>query len=317
MKQKTLLYSLLLTLPLCAATQITVNRPLTETLTNAQVVSIVDASEIKAGSVVLLTTAITFTLPDETPLYEEVKAEKLALAADTDGTILIADGTTQNWVTSSVVATADTAINVSAKGYLNNGVLTFDVTLNNEAPITVTAPSSGTMLSAVELSGEGSAEDLTLALVDTAMIPGDATSRQDPALISKYITWLNDAAKGGAMASDATSAEIADAFAMNVCGTPTLEIIAIDTINHTLTVRGTTTDGTSSTSVPLKEINGRLYLVYSSTLNGVAKTLEAVIQDGVVTLSTETAETLTLELPEEARFVKALIALDEPTATLL
>lgn len=319
MKCTTLLCGILFAMTaFCAetSTTITVNEPFKGTLTNSQTVTVKSSPTISAGSVVTVKTQVSFTIPDETPAYDDVKDEKLALAADTDGSILVADG--DGWYKTSVTVEDGKPVSVAAEGYLKDGKLTFDVKLNDGETVTVVAPATGDKLTAVELVGEGAVNGITLALVDTSIIPaaggtGDgATGRQDPALIEKYIAWLNDAAKGGAMAEGADAATMANAFAMNTTGKPSLTITAVDPEKGTITVKGETTlsEGADPTAVQLGTINGKLYLLSAESLTAKPTLTE-------VDVKVADGDTITLQLPEGARFNKVTVDLVEPAAETL
>ena len=321
MKTPLALCALCLAFPLgLSATTLTVNQPLEQSLIDAQTLSIQSTPQVGEGAVLVLKAEVAFTLPDESPDYADVIGEKLALAVDTDGTVLIADGATQSWVKSSVVAQADTPVSVYAEGKLQAGVLVFAVTLDDTAPITVRAPASGAKLNAIELAGEGVVEEgLTLALVDTAIIPGSAEAPQEAALVNKYVTWVNDAGKGGKMPEDATSEEIADAFAMNAGSATSVEITALDIVNKTLTLRATAAaDDGSAETVLLTQINGKLYLLCATDLTAEPTVTEISLQDGSASVQNSDGDTLTILLPEsEATFFKAAVSLRQPEAETL
>ena len=144
----------------------------------------------------------------------------------------------------------------------------------------------------------------------------------DAGLVSDYVTWLNDADKGGAMPEGSSNDELSDAFAMNVGGTPSLAITAITPPAEgqagSITVAGSyvpaSADGTAvqaeAKPAPLNVINGTLYITYASELGGKATTQEVEITAG-------DGETETIELPAGAIFVKARVALTKPTDTTL
>lgn len=316
--------TLLGALPLCAATELTVNKPLETTLIDAQTVTILETPKVAIGMVPVLTANILFTLPDETPSYDDVASEKLAIAVDTDGTILIADGATKDWVESTTVATTDEAVAVRAEGFIQDDKLYFKVTLNGADPIIVCSPSSNiatlatsetaATLSTIELAGEGTVSELTLAVVDTAIIPGSETQDQDATLVSKYVTWLNDTTKGAQLPEGETCEAIANAFAMNVGGTPTLTVTALDPVAKTITLKATyALENAEAIAAPLDEINGKLYFFYADSLTGTP-TVDVV---SLETLTVNDDDTFTLPLPEGATFVKAAVSLETPAAESL
>ena len=313
MKCTTLLCGLMATFALCAETTITVNNPLTGTLTDAQTITVNQSPTITEDAVLVVKTKITFTIPDESPAYADVTAEKLALAVDTDGTVLIADGATQKWVTSNVVVTEDDSVEVEAKGYLKDNKLTFDVKLNNEKPITVTAPATTTSLSAVELVGEGSVDGITLALVDTAVLPGGGNGEGAPALdnalVQAYMAWVTNILQGK-MPGDALPEGVnpEDAFVMNVAGKPELKIEHVDPVNGTITLVGKSTAGDNTTTVSLENINGKIYISWTESLSGEVTVTEASVKE-------RSTEKFILNWPDDkARFIKAAVSREPPVA---
>ena len=313
MKTSALLCGLMATFALCAETTITVNDPLTGTLTDAQTITVKQSPTITEDAVLVVKTKISFTIPDESPAYADVTAEKLALAVDTNGTVLIADGTTQKWVASNVVVTEDDTVEVEAKGYLKDNKLTFDVKLNNEAPITVTAPATTTSLSAVELVGEGSVDGITLALVDTAVLPsggnGEGAPALDNALVQAYMTWVTKVLQGkmpGAALPEGVNPE--DAFVMNVAGKPELKIEHVDPMNGTITLVGKSTAGDNTTTVSLENINGKIYISWTESLSGEVTVTEAFVKE-------RSPEKFILNWPDKkARFIKAAVSREAPVA---
>lgn len=300
---------------------------------------------IQAGTTLLLTAKMTFTLPTESPAYDdEVRASKLAITADTDGTILVADGTTSAWVPSGYTVADGGSVMMRAEGKLNaesnnaesnndESKLVFTVTFSPVAAansavdpaavktVEVVSPASAslatteTKLNKFVFSGEGETSALTLGLVDMAILPpaaGGTTQGQDPELVEKYVAWLNDEAKGGALAANATPGEKQNAFAMNAGGTPSLTITAIDPTAGTITVKGSyTTDpeGKIETPVDLKTINGVLTIASRESLGGTE-----TIQTVNVTAAAD-GKAVVVSLPEGARFVKAAVSVNPPAAT--
>lgn len=290
------------------ATELTVNKPLEGSLVDAQLVPIAGKTTVAEGAVSVLTATVLFTIPSETPAYEDAANEKLALAVNSEGSILIANGKTQSWTVTSVKTNEKDPIAVYAEGRLIDGALVFTVKLNNGTAYEVTSPVSGGDLNYVETVGDGEVSALSLALVDTTIIPGDADAKQDPALVQKYVSWLNDATKGGAMSDAASAEQLADAFAMNVGGMPALDIVAVDPVTGTVTLKGSSTVGSTTNTVSLKAINGKIYLSWSESLSGEVTVSEASIISG-------DANEITVRLPNAARFVKAAVALEAPEAT--
>ena len=182
------------------------------------------------------------------------------------------------------------------------------------SPASASLAATETKLNKFVFSGEGETSALTLGLVDMAILPPAAEgSTQDPALVEKYVAWLNDEAKGGALAADATPGDKQDAFAMNAGGTPSLTITAIDPTAGTITVKGSYTDpktdpeGKSETPVDLKTINGVLTIASRESLGG-AETIQTVN----VTTAVSDGKAVVVPLPEGARFVKAAVSVNPP-----
>ena len=309
-------------LPVCAQSyDLTVNAPATsETLKDAQKLSISPVS-VAGGMTVLLDATMTFTLPSEdsaTPSAED----KISIMANKDGEILISNGTA--WAKSGVTVKDNDSKHVKiATVQETDGKLFFDVTIDGMAePLRVAATGTGNSFGTLAFEGEGSVTNVAVAAVPTAILPAPDGGTQDAALVSKYVTWLNTADKGGAMPKDASNDALSDAFAMNVGGTPSLAITAItppaDGQPGSITVAGSyvpvSADGTAvqaeAKPAPLDAINGTLYITYASELGGTATTdaVEITAADG---------ETKTVTLPEGAIFVKARVALTKPTDTTL
>lgn len=304
-------------LPVCAQSyDLTVNAPATsETLKDAQTLSISPVS-VEGGMTVLLDATMTFTLPSEdsaTPSAED----KISIMANKDGEILISDGTA--WAKSGVTVKDYESKHVKIATVQKDGKLAFDVTIDDKT-VTVAPTVDGTEFSTLAFEGEGSVTNVAVAAVPTAILPAPDGGTQDAGLVSDYVTWLNDADKGGAMPEGSSNDELSDAFAMNVGGTPSLAITAItpptDGQAGSITVAGSyipaSADGTATQAeaqpAPLNAINGTLYITYASELGGEAKTQ-------AVEISAADGETVTL--PKGAVFVKARVALTQPTDTTL
>lgn len=312
-------------LPVCAQSyDLTVNAPATsETLKDAQTLSISPVS-VEGGMTVLFDATMTFTLPSEeleTPSAED----KISIAVRPSGMIVVSDGT--EWKDTGVTVKDYESKHVKiATVQETDGKLSFDVTIDGMAePLRVAATGTGNSFGTLAFEGEGSVTNVAVAAVPTAIIPsasGEGGS-QDAALVSKYVTWLNDADKGGAMPEGSSETELSDAFAMNVGGTPSLAITAItppaDGQAGSITVAGSyvpvSADGTAvqaeAKPAPLDAINGTLYITYASELGGTATT------DAVEITAADGEETKTVTLPKGAIFVKARVALTKPTDTTL
>lgn len=293
-------------LPLCAE-ELQINVTHKQTVTDDQTFTISNGT-LNATLPPVLTAKITFTIPSVSPEYKDFENEKLAIVCDTNGEILIADGETDTWKSSGYIATEGTEVPIKAAGKFVNDILKFDVTIGTATPVEVTAPTSDTTLTELTLTGEGTAKDITLTVVNTNIIPVQPSGYQDADQTAKYATWLNTT--GSTMSG--TDAERSDAFAMNVGGTPKLEITAItpatDSTPGSITVKGYYTQGETTHETSLKDINGILYITWSETLTG-----EATITTKNITVNAN--GTATVELPENAKFVKATVSLVAPDTT--
>lgn len=274
------------------------------------------------ATTMVLTAQLTFTLPSESPAYDdEVRASKLAITADTDGAIWVADGTTSAWVPSGYTVADGGSVQMRAEGKLNSeNKLAFTVTFSPVAAansaidpaavktVTVVSPAAAeTTLSKFAFSGEGETAALTLALVDTDILPPASDGgTQDSKLVEKYVAWLNDEAKGGALAADATDGDKQDAFAMNAGGKPSLTIKAIDPAAGTITVKGSYTAAGDEETVDLKAINGVLTIASCESLGGTE-----TIQKVNISAATD-GSAVVIPYPEGARFVKAAVSVNPP-----
>lgn len=308
-------------LPVCAQSyDLTVNAPATsETLKDAQTLSISPVS-VEGGMTVLLDATMTFTVPSEeleTPSAED----KISIAVRPSGMIVVSDGT--EWKDTGVTVKDNDSKHVKIATVQGGNGLSFDVTIDGMAEsLRVAASGTGTSFGTLAFEGEGSVTNVAVAAVPTAILPAPDGGTQDAGLVSDYVTWLNDADKGGAMPEGSSNDELSDAFAMNVGGTPSLAITAItpptDGQAGSITVAGSyipaSADGTATqaeaTPAPLSAINGTLYITYASELGGKATTQEVEITAG-------DGKTETVTLPKGAVFVKARVALTQPTDTTL
>lgn len=308
-------------LPVCAQSyDLTVNAPATsETLKDAQTLSISPVS-VEGGMTVLLDATMTFTLPSEDPEAPSGE-DKISIMPNKAGEILVSDGNA--WAKSGVTVADNETKHVKIVTVQKEGALAFDVTIEGmDTPITVAPTADGTEFSTLAFEGEGAVTNVAVAAVPTAILPAPDGGTQDAGLVSDYVTWLNDADKGGAMPEGSSNDELSDAFAMNVGGTPSLAITAITPPAEgqagSITVAGSyvpaSADGTAvqaeAKPAPLNAINGTLYITYASELGGKATMQEVEITAG-------DGETKTIELPEGAIFVKARVALTQPTDTTL
>lgn len=289
---------------------------------SASELAISPAPSVSAATTMVLTAQLTFTLPSESPAYDdEVRASKFAITADTDGAILVADGTTGDWVPSGYTVADGGSVQMRAEGKLNSeNKLAFKVTFSPVAAaansavdpatvktVTVVSPAAATTLSKFAFSGEGETAALTLALVDPAILPPAAGgTTQDPELVEKYVAWANEA--GSALASDSAveSSVKQDAFAMNAGGVPSLTITAIDPAAGTITVAGSYDATEGEAAVDLKAINGVLTIASRESLGGTEK-----IQTVNVTAAAD-GSAVVIPYPANARFVKAAVSVNPP-----
>lgn len=299
-------------LPVCAA-PLTVNAPATTTpVENGVDYTLSGPVDVAAGMTVLLDADMTFTLPSEDPEAPSGE-DKISIMPNKAGEILVSDGNA--WAKSGVTVADNETKHVKIVTVQKEGALAFDVTIEGmDTPITVAPTAGGTEFSTLAFEGEGEVNGVAVAAVPTAIIPSASGEggTQDAGLVSKYVTWLNSADKGGAM-QGASETELSDAFAMNVGGTPKLEVVAIDPNageHGTITIKGSYTRNETEQAADLGAINGTIYVTYSETLDGTATTAEAAV-------TIEDGETATINLPEGAVFVKARVALTQPTDTTL
>ena len=310
-------------LPVCAQAtyDLVVNAPaIKDTLEDKQELSISPVVTVEGGMTVLLDATMTFTLPSE-KLEAPSEEDKISIAVTPDGMIVVSNGTA--WAETGVTVADNESKHVKIATVQGGDSLAFDVSIDGRAePLRVAATGTGTSFGTLAFEGDGSVTGLAVAAVPTAILPAPEGGTQDAELVSDYVTWLNDADKGGAMPEGSSETELSDAFAMNVGGTPSLAITAItppaDGQAGSITVAGSyvpvSADGTAvqaeATPAPLNAINGTLYITYASELGGEAKTQ-------AVEISAEDGETKTVTLPEGAIFVKARVALTKPTDTTL
>ena len=289
---------------------------------SASELTIDGAPSVGEATTMVLTAQLTFTLPSESPAYDaDVQASKLAITANTDGAIWVADGASGAWVPSGYTVADGGSVQMRAEGKLNSDKkLAFKVTFSpvvaaaNSAvdpatvkTVTVVSPAAATTLSKFAFSGEGETAALTLALVDTAILPPAAAgTTQDPEMVEKYVAWANEA--GSALANDSAveSSVKQDAFAMNAGGKPSLTITAIDPAAGTITVAGSYTAAAGEAEVDLRAINGVLTIASRESLGGAEK-----IQTVNVTAAAD-GSAVVIPYPEGARFVKAAVSVNPP-----
>ena len=316
MKKSLFLMSALLALPLFAA-ELTVNKPYNGAITDATKLNIATPPEMGTGSVLVLNAEVLFTTPSETPDYSEATSEKLALAVDTDGAILIADASQNDgaggWLKTTTYTNDETPIAVFAKGKVQDGQIVFDVKLDQSKTYTITSPSKDLQLASFETIGEGTVSDLSLAMVETSVFPGGETgdtATLDATLVKDYMAWVTNVLEGkmpGVALPEGVNPE--DAFVMNVAGKPELKIESVDPVNGTITLVGKSTLGETTATVSLNEINGKIFISWTDSLNGDVTVSEA-------TVSERSDEKFVLNWPDaKARFIKAAVSREAPAAT--
>lgn len=321
----TLLTTAFLAAAAAFAETLTVNQTLEGPLTNANdtttEVKIDGASAITKGATTVLEATLSFTLPSADPDFGTTvtEADRLVIAAKAEGTGLLVSGQT-GWQELPVRVSENTPIDVRAEATLAADGTSVQYRVSaGEQSVTVTRPNGATAPTAIALEGVGSASALALKQVSTGVLPpAPEGSVQDAALVDRYVAWENDATKGGALDASATSEEKQNAFAMNVGGTPKLEVVAIDTANRTVTVKGSYTaaaaGGTQALSEPttadLTAINGVLTVTAQDTLSGAKTTYKVDVTAG-------DGELVKVPFPNEtARFVKATVDVYAPAGVV-
>lgn len=317
----TLLATAFLAAAAAFAETLTVNQTLAGPLTNADdtttEVTIAGASAIAEGATTVLEATLSFTLPSADPVFSETVTsdDRLVIAAKADGSgLLVSDA--EAWTTLGVSVSENTPVAVRAEATLAADGTSVQYRVSaGEQSVTVTRPNGAAAPTAIALEGVGSASALALKQVSTAVLPpAPEGSVQDAALVDSYVAWENDADKGGALDAAATDAEKQNAFAMNVGGTPKLEIVDIDTANRTVTVKGSYTaaaaGGTQALSEPttadLTAINGVLTVTAQDTLSGAKTTYKVDVMAG-------DGQLVQVPFPNAtARFVKATVDVYAP-----
>ncbi len=311
MKHGFIVLGALLALPLCAE-NLPVNTIDPTTYENDQTVTIADAGiSVATQQTVVIAATLTFQLPDEQQIATKViqSDDKLLVVADSDGELLLGNYDTDAgavcWKETGVVVEEGEEVALEAVGTVKDNRLVFQVKLNAQGPFEVVSPATGGALSAIAMEGEGTTSNLSIGLVDPTILPAPTDGTQDATLVSKYIVWLNETDKGKDLPEDV---DASNAFAMNVGGEPTLEIVAIDLEKKTITVKASSMNGTTETAVKadLSKINGKLYITYAASLTETPTTEE-------VDVSTATNGEMVIPIPETAKFMKARVALVKPT----
>lgn len=296
----------------------TLSGPLINTDDTTTTVTITGASAIAEGATTVLEATLRFTLPSADPVFSETvdPADRLVIAAKADGSgLLVSDAGAWTTLALGVPLSENTPVAVRAEATLAaDGTSVQYLVTAGGTSVTVTRPNGAAAPAAIALEGVGSASALALKQVSTGVLPpAPDGSVQDAALVDSYVAWENDADKGGAL-KDATDEERQNAFAMNVGGTPKLEIVAIDTAKRTVTVKGSHTvaaaGGTQTLAEPttadLTAINGVLTVTAQDTLSGAKTTYKVDVTAG-------DGELVKVRFPNAtARFVKATVDVYAP-----
>ncbi len=289
------------------ANTLSVNVTTTASAKNETTFSISNGS-VTTSSVAIFTTTMYFTIPSETPNYADFASEKLVIVPDSSGQLLIADGKTGTWVETGITVVEEQPTIISARAETLGEKLKFSVSIG-EKTFEIEAPSNGATFTNLTFEGEGSAKGIALSIAPRAFVSdGGSSLSADTAFIEDYTTWLNDETKGASDAlKNASDDEKVDAFAMNTGAKPKLEITAIDVENKKITVKGSYGEGVVAN---LNEINGTLFITYATELSGTAEVDEAV------DFTTDDQGIATVNLPNNAKFVKATVSMKEPEKEL-
>ncbi len=335
MKRMMTMLGLCAAVPLCAQT-LAVNAPATtETLANDQTVAIAEGLTVGAGETAVFSARLTMTLPTEAVARDEALDGKFALTADSDGTVLaytyVADESPAwQWRALSEGFTVaegevlDVEVAVSHERDAEGSRANYRVSAwkpgaeeAGRARVAYAAPMDAVAFGEVALEGEGEATGLAVAAVRQSILPPMAEGgAQSPELVAKYATWLNDAAKGGAMPAGASDAAISDAFAMNVGGTPKLTVERVSPAGEqglTLTVRASYVDAAGQEhDADWQQINGRCYVLSAAELGGE---VSMWVSDTVGGAFPELPR-FEFDTAEGARFAKVVVGFDEPEKKL-
>lgn len=283
-----------------------VNAAPTEEVWGEATVKLARTVAASQGETAVLDAVMTFSRPTE-PLETPSSEDLLALAVNPEGQVVVFDGTAWVPTGASVPETGEAALAVQIVASAS-GAPCFKVKVGGAGEVSV--PTEKVAVSALLFDGEGSATKVTVAAVNTAILPPAAEGgAQEAAQVRKYAEWARDDAKGGAMAN-ASDAEKADAFAMNVGGKPTLAVTAIEPQTDgavKITVKGTYEKGDAMADAPLGAIHGTLYATYAETLGGAAKTEAFAVE-----VAADGTATFTVPAERKARFLRARVALAKP-----
>lgn len=306
--------ALLAAWPLLAQTAagktLAVNAAPTEEVWGEATVALARTVAAAQGETAVLDAVMTFSRPTE-PLETPSAEDLLALAANPEGQVVVYDGTAWKPTGATVPETGEATLAVRIVASVSDAPC-FKVKVGTAEEVIV--PAKKVAVSTLLFDGEGSATQVAVATVTTAILPPAAEGgAQDEALVEKYAAWAQDAEKGGAMAG-ASDAEKSDAFAMNVGGKPTLAVTAIEPQADgavRIAVKGAYEKGGAVADAPLGAIHGTLYATYAETLGGAAKT-EAF----AVTVAADGTATFTVPAEKKARFLRARVALAKPEDSL-
>lgn len=335
MKRMMTMLGLCAAVPLCAQT-LAVNAPATtETLANDQTVAIAEGLTVGAGETAVFSARLTMTLPTEAVTRDEALDGKFALTADSDGTVLaytyVADESSAwQWRALSEGFTVaegevlDVEVAVSHERDAEGSRANYRVSAwkpgaeeAERARVAYAAPMDEVAFGEVALEGEGEATGLAVAAVRQSILPPMAEGgAQSPELVAKYATWLNDAAKGGAMPAGASDAAISDAFAMNVGGTPKLTVERVSPAGEqglTLTVRASYVDAAGQEhDADWQQINGRCYVLSAAELGGEVSMWASDTVGGAF----PELPRFEFDTAKGARFAKVVVGFDEPEKKL-
>lgn len=339
MKRMPALLALLVAAPLMAET-LTVNVPSTKAYEGDATLALSQEVAVQRGETAVLEATLTMSLPSEPLTPADAAGDRFAIAADSDGLLKVFDG--MDWeplnITGDKLFAVEEGDQVLVKVAAcwakeeKQDAAAYEVYAKNLRTGTEVANVFSTGLESasaiqealtfkeVALEGEGSATAVSMTHVPRGIVPptansptGEGGQTQDPELLAKYVGWLNAPSKGGAMGA-ASDAEKSDAFAMNVGGKPALAVTAVEPQADgavKITVKGSYEKDGAVKEASLKTISGTLYISYSETLSGPAKT-----ETFDVALAEDGTATVLVPAGKKARFLRARVALAKPEDTL-
>lgn len=287
-----------------------VNAAPTEEVWGEATVALARTVAASRGETAVLDAVMTFSRPTE-PLETPSAEDLLALAANPEGQVVVYDGAAWVPTGATVPETGEATLAVRIVASASESPC-FKVKVGGADELSV--PAEKVAVSALLFDGEGSATKVAVAAVNTAILPPEAEGgAQEAAQVERYAAWAQDEAKGGAMAN-ASDAEKADAFAMNVGGKPTLAVTAIEPQADgavRITVKGACEREGAVADAPLGAIHGTLYATYAETLGGAARTEAFAVE-----VAADGTATFTVPAERKARFLRARVALAKPEDTL-